>query len=617
MKSCAAKNDFRLGTSITKGAASLRVGGELPEATGTDGNPQNGQDECCRDVSIRRRRRGGMVKRFYKVSDRRRAGLAAHEKLLCASGTGHPVLVSKRIKLLDQAIRRIGFLVLFLGMMAAPSLTEAAAVEQEPLASAKTAPFPRPLDQYADEGATGIVHILIQRAKAEPFNAVATGIFLLAIIHTFFAHKFMKIAHRWRDVHEQEIEREGRTAEAKPQVGARSDVNWKAELMHFLGEVEAIFGIWVIPLLLAITFYRGWPTAEHYISHGVNFTEPMFVVVVMTIASTRPVLRFAEQAMRLVASIGGRTPAAWWFSILTIGPLLGSLITEPAAMTISALLLARQFYDLKPGRNFQYATLGLLFVNVSVGGTLTHFAAPPVLMVATRWNWGTMHMLTHFGWKAACGILCANVLYFLFFRREFAQLRPPEKEPSGPQCWTDRTDPVPLGVTALHLFFLGWTVFTAHYPSLFIGGFLFFIAVTIATEHHQNPINLKPALLVGFFLAGLVIHGGFQGWWIAPVLAGMSQTPLMVTAMTLTAFNDNAAITYLAALVPDFSAGLKYAVVAGAVAGGGLTVIANAPNPAGQSILGRYFGDGVSALGLAAGALVPTAIIMAFFLVFA
>ena len=446
--------------------------------------------------------------------------------------------------------RRITFLVVFLGVIATPLMVSAA--PPGPLSSADVEPFPRPLSEYQDQKGASVIEILKQRAQAEPFNVVATLIFFLAIAHTFFAHKFTTIAHRWRDEHERQIHDEGRTAAAKPQVDAKADVSWKAELMHFLGEVEAIFGIWVIPLLIAITFYRGWPAAENYISHGVNFTEPMFVVVVMTIAGTRPVLRFAEQFMRLVASIGGRTPGAWWFSILTIGPILGSFITEPAAMTISALLLARQFYDLKPGATFKYATLGLLFVNISVGGTLTHFAAPPVLMVAGRWNWDTAHMVEHFGWKSLVGILIANTLYFLIFRRQFAAMRRPEKDQSRPQRWSDRTEAVPWGVTAFHILFLGWTVFTAHYPSLFIGGFLFFLAFAAATEHHQNPINLKPALLVGFFLAGLVIHGGFQGWWIAPVLAGMSETPLMFAAMTLTAFNDNAAITYLRVTRSEF-----------------------------------------------------------------
>ncbi len=310
------------------------------------------------------------------------------------------------------------FLLLLLGAIAGP--VAGATTPERTEASEKVA-FPRPVSEYQEEEGKGVLEIVKRRAQAEPFNVVATIIFLLAILHTFFAHKFMKIAHDWRDQHQEVIEAEGRTAEAKPEVDAKPDVNWKAEVMHFLGEVEAIFGIWVIPLLVAITLYRGWPTAENYISHGVNFTEPMFVVVVMTIAGTRPVLRFAEQIMRLFARIGGCSPGAWWFSILTIGPMLGSFITEPAAMTISALLLARQFYDLKPSRKFKYATLGLLFVNVSVGGTLTHFAAPPVLMVAGRWGWDFMHMLTHFGWKAFAAVLCSNAIYYLIFRKEFLE----------------------------------------------------------------------------------------------------------------------------------------------------------------------------------------------------
>ncbi|MGI8820530.1 MAG: putative Na+/H+ antiporter [Chthoniobacterales bacterium] len=483
------------------------------------------------------------------------------------------------------------------------------AAAAEPSLTLGAPSFPRPLDQYNDAGLTSVFAIVRNRATTEPFNVVATGIFFLAIIHTFLAKRFTKVAHRWRDEHEAEVRRRG-------PLGPGKEVSLKAEVMHFFGEIEAIFGIWVVPLLIAITAVRGWPAAEHYVSHGVNFTEPMFVVVVMTIASTRPVLRFAESFLSVIAGLGRRTTGAWWLSIMTVGPLLGSFITEPAAMTICALLLARHFYDLKPSLQLSYATLGLLFVNVSIGGTLTHFAAPPILMVAGRWGWDTPFLFTHFGWKSALAIVLANALYFLVYRRELSRLRPPAKEHGKPEAWSDRTPPVPAYVIGVHLFFLAWTVFTAHYPSLFIGGFLFFLAFTSATEQHQNPISLKPALLVGFFLAGLVVHGGLQAWWIAPVLASMTQVPLMFTAMTLTAFNDNAAITYLASLVPNFSDGLKYAVVAGAVAGGGLTVIANAPNPAGQSILGCYFTDGVSALGLFLGAVLPTGIVMAVFLFF-
>ena len=84
----------------------------------------------------------------------------------------------------------------------------------------------------------------------------------------------------------------------------------------------------------------------------------------------------------------------------------------------------------------------------------------------------------------------------------------------------------------------------------------------------------------------------------------------------MTAFNDNALITYLATLVPDLDERLKIAVVEGAVTGGGLTVIANAPNPAGQALLSRFFGGAVNPLGLLAGALLPTLVAIAAFRLF-
>jgi hypothetical protein len=151
--------------------------------------------------------------------------------------------------------------------------------------------------------------------------------------------------------------------------------------------------------------------------------EAEFVVVIMALASTRPILKLSEQIMRKIAGLLGGTLTAWWFTILSIGPILGSLITEPAAMTISALLLAHKFYDLGPSARLKYATIGLLFVNISVGGTLSNFAAPPVLMVASPWNWDMAFMAVHFGWKASLGIILSNIMYFLIFRREFTELQ--------------------------------------------------------------------------------------------------------------------------------------------------------------------------------------------------
>jgi len=467
--------------------------------------------------------------------------------------------------------------------------------------------FPRELSSYHDAASAGIWPVLKARAAAEPFNVVATVIFLLAVLHTFATARIRHWAHEIEERHRATLQL--RTDVDRDNDGRPDEVSFPGQILHFFSEVEAVFGIWAVVLGAAIVWFKGLDTAVHYLGQKVNFTEPMFVVIIMALASTRPVMRLAEQSLRLVAALGGGRPVAWWFSILTIAPLLGSFITEPAAMTIAALLLAKQFYELKPSARLMYATLGLLFVNISIGGTMTHFAAPPVLMVAHAWGWDMTYMFTHFGWHAVAGIVLSNVVYFLAFRKELLALQP---TPAGD---TRLEEPVPAWVTIVHLVFLGFTVWMAHYPVLFIGGFLFFLAFAQATAHHQNKVDLRSPLLVGFFLAGLVIHGGLQAWWIQPVLGSLGELPLYFGATVLTAFNDNALITYLATLVPGFTEEFKFAVVAGAVTGGGLTVIANAPNPAGQSILQRYFPDGVSPLGLLLGALVPTMIVVFSFLV--
>ncbi len=488
---------------------------------------------------------------------------------------------------------------LVLGAMVA-SAAQGAAVD---------AAFPRPLSEYASAQSPDLIATLRGRARLEPFNVVATVVFVLAVLHTFMAAKFRHWAHVVEARHLAQLKE-------RPVITDRDDddvpdeVSFWGQVLHFFGEIEAIFGLWAVALGVAIAWFKGLDTAIHYIADGVNYTEPMFVVIIMALASTRPVLRLAEQCLRLVAALGRERPVAWWLAILTLAPLMGSFMTEPAAMTIAALLLAKQFYALKPSLRLKYATLGLLFVNISVGGTLTHFAAPPVLMVAAAWGWNMKYMFTHFGWHAVAGIALSNGAYLLMFRRELLALRPPVAAKEAPV-----DDPVPAWVTAVHVGFIGFTVWSAHHPALFIGGFLFYLAFAQATAHHQSKVDLRGPLLVGFFLAGLVIHGGLQGWWIEPVLGRLTEVPLFAGATLLTAFNDNALITYLATLVPGFSEKLKFAVVAGAVTGGGLTVIANAPNPAGQSILQRYFPDGISPAGLLLGALVPTLLVAFSFMV--
>ena len=467
--------------------------------------------------------------------------------------------------------------------------------------------FPTPLTSYPPASPDGLIATLSDRVAADPFNLIATVIFLLAIVHTFAASWFTGLAHRIQHRADERARAQGRPP--LPSVAA--------EVMHFLGEVEVVFGLWAVVLIVAMTFAKGWHVVTHYLNDTVTYTEPLFVIVIMALASTRPIVGFAEGALRKVAGLGGATPGAWWFAILTVGPLLGSFITEPAAMTIAALLLARQFFDLSPSPALRYATLGLLFVNVSIGGTLTHFAAPPVLMVARTWGWDTLFMLDHFGWRAVVAITMSSLIYFAIFRREFSALAKRETAPDlelpDPEALLDRLLPVPPWVTLVHVAFMIFTVATAHYPALFIAGFLFFLGFTRATAAYQSQLDFKTPLLVGFFLAGLVIHGALQGWWITPVLRSLSEDGLFWGATMLTAVNDNALITYLASLAPNLSDGLKAAVVEGAVAGGGLTVIANAPNPAGQALLGRSFEGSISPVKLLLWAIPPTLIAAAMF----
>jgi len=150
---------------------------------------------------------------------------------------------------------------------------------------------------------------------------------------------------------------------------------------------------------------------------------------------------------------------------------------------------------------------------------------------------------------------------------------------------------------------------------IFLGLFLLFMGFTQAYARYQTPLILKEALLVGFFLAGLVVLGGLQQWWLQPIVSSLEPTALFFGALGLTAITDNAALTYLGSLIAGMSDQAKYMLVAGAVAGGGLTVIANAPNPAGVALLKQGFNDeSIGAVGLLLGAALPTAVAAVMFL---
>lgn len=406
----------------------------------------------------------------------------------------------------------------------------------------------------------------------EKIDLIAAVIFSLALIHTFAAKSFERIADR---------------------------STRHAGLFHLLGEIEIVFGLWAAVLIVFMAVVSGGKNALEYVESR-HYTEPLFVFVIMVVAASRPVLEAVRALIRVIAEAAPvNTLLAQVWLCFALVPVIGSFITEPAAMTLAALMLAPLVF--RPGipEWVKYAALGVLFVNISIGGTLTSFAAPPVLMVAATWKWDTAFMISNFGWKAALAVLI-NATGISWLLRKY--LAKPEAEGQGKTA-----EHVPFSVMLIHLLFLGAVVVFAHHQVVFLGIFLFFLGYTQAYARYQSALILKEGLLVGFFLAGLVVLGGMQQWWLQPIVTSLEPTALFFGALGLTAITDNAALTYLGSLIAGISDQAKYMLVAGAVAGGGLTVIANAPNPAGVALLRDGFNDGSIGIGgLLVGAILPT-----------
>jgi len=408
-------------------------------------------------------------------------------------------------------------------------------------------------------------------------EAVGALLFMLAVLHTFSTRYFEHLAHT-QPAH--------------------------SGLWHLFGEVETVFGFWALLLLAFMAFAQGWTAASQYLDSR-QFVEPMFVFVIMVIAASRPVMQLATDAVALVArAVPLQRSAATYFLSLSLVPLLGSLITEPAAMTLAALMLRDLVFSRGVPARFKYATVGVLFVNVSIGGTLTNFAAPPVLMVAAKWDWSSAYIFSAIGWKATVAVIVNALALTLPYRRVLA-----ERAQVGASRARAR---VPAAFVAVNLGLLAGVVATNHDPEVFMGLFLIFLGLAEAYRRHHDRLILREGLMVAFFLAGLVVLGGQQKWWLRQALAGLDESALFFGAAALTAITDNAALTYLGSLVEGVSRDFQVALVAGAVAGGGLTVIANAPNPAGFAILKDSFDDhSINPLALLLAALPPTLVAIA------
>lgn len=403
---------------------------------------------------------------------------------------------------------------------------------------------------------------------------IAAVIFALAIIHIFSVKYFEHLAHRSTK---------------------------HSGLFHLLGEIEVVFGAWALILILFMFILSGKQATVDYMNSR-SYIEAMFVFVIMIIAATRPILQtvvlFVKKLSTIIPTKGA---TGFYFVVMFFVPILGSIITEPASMTLAALILSDKLFSQEISKKFRYATLGTLFVNVSIGGTLTNFAAPPILMVAGTWDWSTTFMFSTFGWKSMIAIFISTNLMILIFYKELVNIK-------IRTTVSDREN-IPFGIILTHYLFLFLVVFFGHYPAIFMSIFLLFLGITHAYQQYQDRLMLREGLLVAFFLGGLVILGGQQQWWLQDLIMKMSDLQAFFAAITVGSVTDNTAITYLGSLVEGLTDEFKYALVAGAVCGGGLTVIANAPNPAGVTILKSHFEDStIDPWYLFLGALVPTII---------
>ncbi len=396
-----------------------------------------------------------------------------------------------------------------------------------------------------------------------------------AVVHTFSCTIFARLAARFPN---------GSLAE---------------NILHYFAELEVVFGLWTIAFLGYLSTTQGLDAAVHYLDR-IDFTDAAFVFVIMAMASTKPIMTFCSDLVQSIARAAPKNlnTSIYFLMGVTGAPLLGSLITEPAAMVVAALLLKPLVFDHNRSLLIRYSTLAVLLVNISLGGTLTHFAAPPVIMVATKWNWDLSFMFNNFGWKSSI-VVAVNGLGLLALNfRELKKCTLPA---------ANKKSTVPFWLFLSHALFIGLVVRYHGNMAFFIPLFLLFLGWTDVTKEHQDPLKLRESLLVGFFLGGLIALGHAQQWWIAPLIGSLEPLHLFLGAIGLTAITDNAALTFLGTLVPNLTEVSKYLLVAGAVAGGGLTVIANAPNPIAVGLLKNGFrDDSINAWRLLFAAIVPT-----------
>lgn len=465
---------------------------------------------------------------------------------------------------------------------------------------------------YHDQSITDVFELLSNRIETQPENLLFTLIFLLAVIHSFVAPLLLKAASKRIRRHEMPIDpvAGGSKSEIPKRTGHFSKETFFWEMVYFFGEIEVVFGLWAIPLLLSMVWFFDWDTPVAYIKSN-HYTEAAYLFVSMAIAATYPVIRFVEQVSEKVMGWFEDTPLTWWMTLLTLGPLFASYLKDTSMMTIVAILLMRHFYIFRPPLKLALATQSLLFVNMGVAGSLTSVASPTALLVSGPWGWDTGFMFFTFGWKAMVGIITVNVVYWFLFRESFAALNRKAKT-----MFLQKVEvvDVPFWVTGVHLAFLVWVILTNNEPALYLGAFVLFLGFYQATHPYQIALSLRVPILIAFFVASLELHASLQGWWAEAFLESFKEQVLPFVALVLTTICHNSMVVYLATFVPHLTDRAKEAYFSGAIAASGLTLISSGANLIGYKVLSQAFDEPIAPSTIFIYSFLPTFIMLAIFL---
>lgn len=461
------------------------------------------------------------------------------------------------------------------------------------------AQFPLPQDAYPK--CDGLWRTLVSRVKMSHMNLYATIIFACAVVHTFSYQMFLKFADT--------VKKQQKRFKLRD-----SSVDIAKRILSLLGEVEIVFALWLVPLFAIFYYECGWHSLTDYLNNLAyaqdKYSEPVFVMVVMCMAATRPVIYVAAKFVSLFAALGGKTVRAWWISIMCVGPILGSFITEPAAITICAILLFAPLFRLHAVDQIQVRDYRAAFrFGVARRRVDAFFRAPDYHGRAFVGLGYAVHDCALRVEVCACDF-CVHVRLRVPFQARVVSLEN-NRIMRGAESSIEK--PPPNWIIGMHLLFLIAAVAVMHYLVLEMFLLLAFIAFVDITQRFQWEMKFRSPMLVAIFLGALVTHGSLQTWWLEPILERLDSGALFAGSVLLTSFNDNAAITYLASLVPSFVDETKYLIVAAAISGGGLTVIANAPNLVGLSVLKEEFRNGVSPKLLLEWSIVPTLLACAAF----